>query len=146
MQKVSGVFVPLSDVDRDVVSRMRSGDVIRCNFTQPRNVKFHRKFFALLEVGFDAWEPPETEYRGLPTQKDPERFRKDCITAAGFYDVVSSLDGSVRLEAKSMSFASMDEEEFNRLYNAIANVILMKVLTNYTRDDLDRVVEQILMF
>jgi hypothetical protein len=40
----------------------------------------------------------------------------------------------------------MGDEEFNDLYNKSVNVILQKVLTNYTRADLDEVVEQVLRF
>ncbi len=146
LTKVNQGFVPAFESDREAMARIRQGALVRCDIVQPRNVKFHRKLFALLNLGFDSWEPPEQEFRGLPVQKNFERFRKDCIIAAGWYDAVANLKGEVRAEAKSISFAKMDEEEFSRLYNAVANVILQKVLTNYTRDDLDRVVEQVLNF
>jgi len=31
--------------------------------------KFHRKFFALLDVAFDAWEPSPVEYKGQVIEK-----------------------------------------------------------------------------
>lgn len=54
--------------------------------------------------------------------------------------------GDVRLIAKSISFGSMGQDEFTALYDAVANVILSRVLRTYTREDLDTVVEKILGF
>ena len=100
----------------------------------------------MLNIGFDAWEPPEQEFRGLPVGKNFERFRKDCLIAGGFYEPVANLKGEVRAEAKSISFANMDEDQFNQVYNAVATVLLERVLRHYSRSDLDRVVQQMLGF
>jgi len=56
------------------------------------------------------------------------------------------LDGSIRLTAKSWSFASMNQVEREQLYSAIINVLLTRILTKYTRDDLDAQVENVLRF
>lgn len=146
LSKINGALVPAFEADREAVNKIAPGSLVRCDIIQPRNAKFHRKFFALLNLAFEAWEPADQDYKGLPVQKNFERFRKDLVIAAGFYDVVANIKGEVRAEAKSISFAKMDDEEFSRLYNAVANVILQRVMTNYTRDDLDQVVETILLF
>jgi hypothetical protein len=57
-----------------------------------------------------------------------------------------NLKGETRLTAKSISFANMDEDEFSDLYNAACNVILQRILTNYTRDDLDAVIDRLMGF
>lgn len=143
MKGSNGVLLPVTDEDSEYLKKLRAGQVIRGEFRQMRNPRFHRKFFALLQIGFDAWEPPEQEFRGLPVQKNFERFRKDCVIAAGFYEPVANLKGEVRAEAKSVSFSNMEDAEFEKVYSAVADVILQRVLRNYTRADLDRVVEQI---
>ena len=100
----------------------------------------------MLNIGFDAWEPPELEYKGLLAQKSFERFRKDVTIAAGFYDVNVNLKGEVRAEAKSISFAKMEQHEFEEVYSKVADVLLQKVLLTYARADLDRVVMDIMRF
>jgi len=144
--KINGAFMPAFESDRETTAKIKNGALVRAEIIQPRNAKFHRKMMALINLAFDAWEPPEKEYKGMPVQKNFDRFRKDLVIAAGFYTVVANLKGEVRAEAQSISFAKMDEEEFSRVYNSVANVILQKVLTNYTKDDLDRVVDQVLGF
>lgn len=141
-----GYMIPLSEIEADKCKRFKVGATVRAEVSAMRNHKFHRKFFAMLDVGFDAFDPPESEHRGLPVQKNRERFRKDCIIAAGFYDAVANLNGEVRAEAHSISFASMDDAEFERVYSAVADVLLQKVLRNYTRVDLDEIVERVMGF
>ena len=130
----------------DALAKIKAGELVRAKITRARNPGFHRKFFAMLDVGYDAWEPELKEYKGQTAEKERERFRADVIILAGFYHVVTNINGDVRLEAKSISFANMAQDEFERVYSAVANVLLRKVLKNYTRADLDQVVERMLGF
>jgi hypothetical protein len=148
-----GKFVGASDYDeaerrklKSRMSGMEPGECLRMDAVVPRNGPFHRKFFAMLDIGFDAWEPRRKKYRGLPVQKNRERFRKDTLIAAGFYDIVATASGGVKHEARSMSFSNMDDLEFERVYTAVADVLLQGVLTRYTRADLDVVVEKLMRF
>jgi len=129
--------------------RLDAGEIAQAEMVIPRNGKFHRKFFALLNVGFDAWEPPRKRrtYKGMPVQKNFDQFREDVTIAAGFYEQTFDLRGRMRVKAKSIGFARMDDAEFEKVYSAVANVLLAGVLIRYAgRDELDRVVEQILGF
>jgi hypothetical protein len=142
LRKLPGGLFRLDDQDgSDRVAKLAPGSVVAIEWHEPRNYGFHKKFFAMLKAGFDAWEPPEAEYRGLPVEKNFDRFRRDCIIAAGWYDTVVNIKGEVRAEAKSMSFAAMSEDEFRQLYDAVAELLLKHILVNYTRADLDQVVE-----
>lgn len=173
--------------DPDAFAGIKAGESISVKWSKPRHGWRHRKFFALLKVGYEAWEPaavPATETRefkiigrfinaianSMPVsktwlfqqaekvitqwqlkqchqaEKQFNRFRKEVTILAGYHEAVHSMDGSFRLEAKSIAFSKMDEDEFTKLYNAVCNVILQRVLTTYTREDLDRVVEEILRF
>lgn len=137
-----GFLFPQDDIEAEKISRFKVGAVIRCDVAQMRNYLFHRKFFALLRVGYDAFEPPMTEYKGFPVQKDVDQFREDCIIAAGFYTMTTTIKGNVRLRAKSISFARMSQEVFERLYSNVADVLLQKILRHYSRAALDSVVMQ----
>lgn len=141
-----GYLLPADDMSREVVAKWKLGQGVRVEAQKIRNYKFLKKFFAMLGIGFDAFEPGEQEYNGLPVVKNRKRFHKDCIIAAGFYELVADLNGEVHAEAKSISFANMDEDEFEKVYSAVADVLLQNVLRNYTRDDLDRVVDEIMGF
>lgn len=131
------------------IMSLEPGEIAQIEATIPRNPKFHRKFFALLQVGFDAWDGGRVRktYKGRPVAKNFERFRKDVLILAGFYDQTFDLRGCMVLEAKSISFANMDDDAFEKVYSSVADVLLEKVLTNYAgRSELDAVVNEILGF
>lgn len=145
-RKLYQSLVP-SDFDgAEAMEKLKPSGIYKIVVSQPRNLLFHRKFFALLNAAYKAWEAPELEHRGVKVTKNIERFRKDVIILCGYYDTVVNIDGELRLEAKSISFANMDQVEFDRLYSKAIDVILGKILTHYTRKDLDEQVNRILGF
>lgn len=147
LMKVSGgLLAPVDQQAIDYISKMKLGAGVTVDVKRHRNPGFHKKFFALLNLAFEAWEPGERAYQGELVRKNFEQFRNDITVLAGYFDMAITLKGETRLTAKSISFASMGQDEFEELYNAVINVVLQKILTNYSRDDLDNVVNQILGF
>ena len=144
IKRIDGAFVPATHHDAALCHRIKVGGGISAEWKRKRNVKFHRKFFALLHIGFESFEPEITEFKGHPVQKSFERYRKDVICAAGFYDVIANLNGDIRREAHSISFGNMSEEAFAELYSNCIDVTLQRVLTNYTRDDLEQQINHVL--
>ncbi|UKA11734.1 DUF1367 family protein [Photobacterium damselae] len=57
VKTLGGALVPLTDDDKTVIEKKRVGTVIECDFKTIRNPLFHRKYFALLNLGFDYWNP-----------------------------------------------------------------------------------------
>ena len=147
LMKVSNILVPHDEAAAAFIEKMKAGELTHADFKRVRNYKFHKKYFALVQFAFEHWEPGDgLTYRGMPVIKNKERFRKDVAILAGFFDSTVNIKGEVRLEAKSISFAQMDEIEFEQLYNATVDVILSRILKNYTRADLDNVINQLLAF
>ena len=133
VKKPYGVLMPCYAQDVDNMARIKNGSTVRANVCMPRNIFFHRKFFALLDVGYTYWEPPL--YQGNPVQKNPERYRKDVTILAGRSHVVPRVDGSFTVEADSISFANMPQDEFENLYNGAIEVLRDQILTDWTRND-----------
>lgn len=54
----SGILIPATPETSDVLqSKIKLGAVLVAEFRQVRNPAFHRRFFALLNLGFEYWEP-----------------------------------------------------------------------------------------
>ncbi len=127
-----------------------SGEIAFIEVCIPRNYKFHKKMFALLSVGFDSWEPDRKRfnYNGRAIEKNFERFRDQVLIMAGHYDQVFSLRGDkMELVAKSISYAAMDDSEFETLYSAVIDVLLREVCVRYKdRAELEAVVERVMGF
>ena len=148
-----GHLVPASDQDKAIIDKIKVGQVLKFTFTRMRNYKFHKKWFALVGLAFDYWEPtalpddPEKKWmKRVTPEKNFDRFRKDITIRAGHYDAYYRLDGSVRIEAKSISFGDMSEETFEKLYSDTINVVLKQIYKNYTEDDLNSLVAQVMSF
>ncbi|MDF2185883.1 DUF1367 family protein [Grimontia hollisae] len=183
-----GALAPLTDADKELLDKKRIGTVLEAHFKVTRNPRFHRKYFALLNLGFDYWNPkggavsPQernllnrfaeelskwggeqqtltdlaesfldavTRKRAsLTVEKSFEAYRKWVAMEAGFFRIVVFPNGAVKKEAKSISFAQMDDNEFSELYRASFNVIWNHILHNYfeSEADAERAVNNLLGF
>ena len=141
-----GALMPADQQAVDFIAKLKLGAGVTATVKQQRNPKHHRKFFALLNLAFEAWEPEALEYKGERVGKNFDQFRNDLVVLAGHYEMAVNMRGEVRLTAKSISFGSMAQAEFDALYSSVVNVVLAKILTRYTRDDLDNVINQLLSF
>ncbi len=151
MRTVSGQLAPLNDEEASLLSKVKTGHVVEVDVIQKRNPMFLRKFFALIKIGFEVWtdsSPHTVEYHGQRVLPNLERFRKDIQILAGFYEPVYNLKGELRLEARSISFASMSEDDFEQLYSAVIDVLLRNVLANtgYDEKTLREHVDRVLAF
>lgn len=146
LKKGPAALYPADDDAMELLAKIKTGDVILCKFTRPRNYEFHKKLFELTKLGFDAWEPPEVTFRGHQVQKNFKKFRSDITVAAGYFTPSINLKGEVQAIPDSWAFGNMDQETFEKMYSAIVDVLLQDVLASYTRDDIDRVVDEILSF
>lgn len=145
----SGALAPADGPSAEFIQRLKVGAGLRGEFKRQRNPKFHRKAFALFQLAFDVWDAPSLEYRGQPVAKNLDRFRRDLTILAGHYEAVTNLRGEVRLEAKSISFASMGEDEFEQVYRSILTVVWEKVLRDKgysSAEAVDHVVAELLRF
>lgn len=128
---ISGM-APL-DID-DMPKTWKVGDTLLCTVRKPRNVKLHRKAFALLKMVH-----PHTEYPNI------EILRKAMTIGAGYVDtLVNPMTGEVSLVPKSWAFTNMDDEEFNDLYSRLIDVAL-KLVAGSTREDWEQAEYEIAM-
>ena len=153
----SYALVPAHQSDEDEMKKLPVGQPVRCKVTRIRNVGHHRKYFALLNYAFDVWEPPTlsatdmqkaVKFDIMPAdvEKNFDRFRKDIAILCGFYDTTVRVNGDLQFEAKSISLAKMDQQEFETLYDKTIDVLLKHVLRNYTGEELRQVVDQVMEF
>ena len=127
--------------------KLRNGDMVHAEFKKYRHPMFHRKYFALLNIGFDNWQPGEINSKYGTPEKNFERFRKDIAILAGYFDLVIRLDGTSRPEAQSISFAKMDESEFQDLYSKTIDILIKNVYgSSLDADGLNSIVDKYLTF
>lgn len=58
IKQSANILIPATPETSDFLhSKCKLGAVLEADFRQLRNPAFHRKFFALLNLGFEYWEP-----------------------------------------------------------------------------------------
>ena len=146
---LSGALAPADSETAAFLARLKLGQGLRAEVKRARNILFHRRMFALLNFAFDLWDCPALEYQGQLVAKNFDRFRKDITILAGFFDTVTNLRGEVRLEAKSLAFHNMGEEEFERVYKAVLGVVWDRILRSKgyeSPEKVDAIVHELLRF
>lgn len=110
---------PLYEEDYDEKKRLKVGECYTAEIRLIRNLQFHKKAFSLLNT---AWSLlPERTQNGFRTI---DAFRDTITVAAGFVDVFYDIRRGEYLERpKSWSFDSMDNAEFEGLYERMKDVI-----------------------
>ncbi len=132
LMKEGSCFAPYDSESEDYLINKKDGQFFICDIKTPRNYEFHKKLFALLNIAYAHWEPKEFNNKHGKVERNFDQFREDIIIMCGYYEQHFRLDGSFRVKAKSISFAEMDNEEFEKLYNTMITVVIKKILTDWT--------------
>lgn len=119
-----GMLAPFSDLDAERLSKFKTGEAYPIEIKKSRNPDFHGKVFAFFNFCFWHWKS-DREFMDEAGQFDV--FRRHMTVLAGYYDTFYNLNGDVRVEAKSISYASMGQQEFEELYNALIRVAVQKI-------------------
>ena len=128
--------------------KTKLGNMVHGDIKQMRNAAFHRKFFALLNLAYEYWEPGEIDTKWGKPEKSFENFRKNLTVLAGHGHLVFNIDGTYKMEADSISFGNMDQSTFDGLYQNILSVIMKKihVLNKLGEDEINSLVDKFLEF
>lgn len=107
----NGHYATYDTSDHDESAKIKVGEIIKG--VKSRNWKFHKKAFALLNLGFEN------------QSKFPifNVYRKVITIRAGYFDEAPTKDGEVYYIAKSLSFDNMSANDFDKYYEIILNII-----------------------
>lgn len=131
-------LVPMYDSDYDEKQRLREGEKVLCHINRPRNYEFHKKFFALVRLTFDNLPERLVQMLGIRSEED----MLDCLKIdLGLFKTVWH-GGRQVVRLGSISFAAMDNTEFEKFYNRSISLILNKYLQGTTRKELLEEVER----
>ena len=130
VKQLNGSLISAYNTDSDKIKKLKPGEFYKCKITHPRNIQFHRKFFALIKMLFDNQE----------IYINADRLRKDLLISAGYFEEWVDFYGEIHREAKSISFAKMTEFEFGEMYSRVLDQIVANF--NFDKQDIIDNVEQ----
>ena len=138
-------LVPLYDEDYEEKKKLKIGETYKAKVTKPRNIKFHRKFMALINLAFDNSKTVENariaaENNEAAIPFTPDSYRKYCLIKSGFALIYQTSKGMF-IEAESMSFDNMSEDRFADVYSKVLDFVIKD-----TQADEKLFVEQLINF
>lgn len=134
---------PFGEEDVELMKRLTFGEIFRAEWKKLRNGKFHRKFFALLKITRENMPHTIAEQRGIVNEKT---LLIDLKILLGHYDLFVTMEGKPIYEPKSISFASMDQIEFEAFYQQTVDMVLQKYLVGMDERSLQNAVMRMVGF
>ena len=107
-------LVPLYPSDLEEKKRLKLNKVYSCLIQEERNYELLKKFMALVRIGCE-----NSKHVDMPF--DP--YREYITIKAGYAEVYSTPKGKF-VRAKSISFANMDEDVFQKVYSDVLDVVI----------------------
>jgi Protein of unknown function (DUF1367). len=118
-------LVPLYPSDQDEKRKLKLGQDYKVEITNPRNLGFHKKFMALINVGC------ENSKLNMPF----DTYRRFMTIKAGYFKAYQTAKG-MYYEAMSISFASMEQDEFEEVYSRVLDKIIDDI--GATSDEIEK--------
>ena len=132
-------LVPLYDSDLENKKRLKEGVVVKCKITNPRNLRHHKKYFALVKLVLNNLPERLTEQLNIRNEKDMHRrFKRDL----GYFKSYVNEYGEREIEYDSISFSAMDQFEFEKFYYQAVDLAAYKYLPGTDRQDVIEEVER----
>lgn len=126
------VLMPDGDEAHKIVTDMAEGEVVEIEVRRPRNIKMHRFFWKL--CSFIAQSAAGVE--------SAEEVAGLIKLGTGHCWVYALADGTVMKVPKSISFASMDQTEFNAFLDKGLDFVAKMILPHLTSEEIIREVER----
>ena len=104
---------PCFDSDYQALKRIPKNTEVEIEIKQKRNIRFHRKAMALLNLAFQNQDKFE-QFNHL---------RYYLTMKAGWVDIVATPQGQMFIP-KSISFSAMDEIEFSDWYDKVLDQVI----------------------
>jgi hypothetical protein len=125
------------DSDLDEKHRLRIGDNVLCTIKRPRNYEFHKKYFALLRLTVANLPHLFQQQMQIFTEED----LLDCLKIDLGLFTTRWHGGRQIVKTGSISFAKMDNTEFEKFFSRSVDAILRIYLRGTDRQALIEEVE-----
>lgn len=125
-KKTLGALRPADDAAAQALQKIPMDKEVAIKIKRPRNIRHHRLFFALLKIVFENQEVYKSEAALLAAIK----------IATGHCTPIVLTDGTRAFIPSSISFAAMDQTQFDAFYERVCTLVCAKIIPNLSREDL----------
>lgn len=109
----------------EFLAKVKFGDLVMLEAKRPRNIAHHAKFFAMLQKIFEN----QSHYKSVDDILDAFKF------AVGHTRKIKTARGVIEVPL-SISFASLDQDQFNEFYDKAVDFVCSDVIPGLQKEDL----------
>ena len=127
---------PVDETGEAVLRKIGRTEIVRVEIRRPRNVAFHRKYWALVTI---VWS--NVDQTNYPT---PDDLHAALKIAAGIRARISLPDGTVGFIPGSIAFHRMSEDDFSAFFDGVCNLVAAYFLPGVDCEALRAEVEEMI--
>lgn len=124
MRRKAAKLEPVTEVDRELLLEIPEGADLTVRVSRSRSPRQHRLFWALLQIVVDNHD----------YYKRPEQLLEWLKVRLGYVEETVWHDGQVWFRTKSISFASMGQDQFRKFFTESLDVITAEVIEGIDRE------------
>ena len=128
----NGKLTPAYDSDEGKFNSIGDGEIVVCDLDDKRKLRFHRKYFALLNFVFENMSEEMRER--MPSV---DILRSEIMRLMGKVEIYYTTDNKRVLVAQSISFANMGQKRFESIYSETIDICLKYFLPEVNRADFE---------
>lgn len=129
-RKTFGVLMPVDEAGEKFMARIKNGDMVDVEIKRPRNIKLHNKWWAMCAY--------MAEHSSIFPNKD---YASDwLLIKLGYCIWIPHMKGQMPI-ADSISFAAMDQTEFEQMYDKALDLVCA-MLPHIERRDVAQVLAE----
>lgn len=118
MQRRGSFLAPAAPMDGEALEAFPTGKNLRVAITQPRSIKQHRLYFAMLNLVAE----------NMATEVTSDALHEWVKLRCGVSVAIPLKSGAVDLVAGSIAFDKMDQDQFNRFFERAATLIVTHLI------------------
>lgn len=130
LRKQDTCLIAEDSISMDLLAKIKDNDFVTCEIRRSRSVKFHRLFFKLLDVVYEAQEEPR-QFSTIDNMLDGLKM------SMGHMDEIHDCEGRHFFKPSSISFSNMDADEFRQFFDRAVDTIIKYILPNSTKEGLE---------
>lgn len=132
--KKLGALRPVDTAGEGALQKLGEGKIVSVEMKQIRNPNHHRLFMALLQIVFNN----QDRYDSF------DHLRTAITIAVGHCYTVVLPDGSIGVTPRSISFAAMDQGDFNIFFDNVVGIVCQRWLPTVTSEELRREINEMI--
>lgn len=132
--KQLGALRPADEAGRDALAKIGNGEIVTVEVKRPRNVRFHRKYWALVNLVFE----------NMDRYPSPDDLHAAIKIAAGLRTAIQLPDGTMGYIPGSIAFHKMGQSEFEAFFDRVCDLVAAHFLPGVTSEALKAEVEDLI--